>query len=203
MKRILTISAAIFCLCSCEKENITDTFETRIQKLYGEYALSDVHWTGLAVDLNDNYVAYWSLLHEFQDKIGYYEPDYTATVEDGIVFSGDEDWAESAAAFNVTLPYPHYTVSDGRWLCTDIRTLKVTLRATEDTFELFANCCWMLPGYTDAEDVFLSHIQDISLYVESYDDSSFKIGVHCTMPYDATNGSQTLNQNYLYYTFTR
>lgn len=204
MRRIfIFVWAALICLCSCDKEVITPTFESDIQKLYGDYTLSDIHWPGLAVDLNADGTGYWSLLYEFQNKVGYYEPDYTANVTDGIIFSSDEPWAEPTAAFNVTLPYPHYIISEGKWLCTDIRNIKVTLRATEATFNLASNCCWIYPGYTDQDDVFLLNIQDISLYVEALDDKSFKVGIHCTLPHDRADGSQTLNENYLYYTFSK
>ena len=94
-------------------------------------------------------------------------------------------------------------ISERKWICTDIRSIKVTLRATEDIFELESNCCWNYPGYTDREDVFLIDIQDISLYVESLDDRSFKVGIHCTMPHNSPEGSQKLDDNYLYYTFSR
>lgn len=204
MRRIfIFVWTAALCLCSCDKEVITPTFESDIQKLYGDYTLSDIHWPGLAVDLNADGTGYWSLLYEFQNKVGYYEPDYTANVTDGIIFSSDEPWAEPTAAFNVTLPYPHYIISEGKWLCTDIRNIKVTLRATEATFNLASNCCWIYPGYTDQDDVFLLNIQDISLYVEALDDKSFKVGINCTLPHDRADGSQTLNENYLYYTFSK
>ena len=204
MRRIfIFVWTAALCLCSCDKEVITPTFESDIQQLYGDYNLSDIHWPGLAVDLNADGTGYWSLLYEFQNKVGYYEPDYTANVTDGIIFSSNEPWAAPTAAFNVTLPYPHYIISEGKWLCTDIRNIKVTLRATEATFNLTSNCCWIYPGYTDQDDVFLLNIQDISLYVEALDDKSFKVGIHCTLPHDYTDGTQKLDDNYLNYTFSK
>lgn len=204
MRRIfIFVWTAALCLCSCDKEVITPTFESDIQQLYGDYNLSDIHWPGLAVDLNADGTGYWSLLYEFQNKVGYYEPYYTANVTDGIIFSSDEPWAEPTAAFNVTIPYPHYIISEGKWLCTDIRKIKVTLRATEATFNLASNCCWIYPRYTDQDDVFLLNIQDISLYVEALDDKSFKVGIHCTLPHDYTDGTQKLDENYLYYTFSK
>ena len=204
MRRIfIFIWAAVICLCSCDKETFSPTFESDIQKLYGDYTLADIHWPGVAVDLNYDGTGYWSLLHEFQSKVGYYEPDYTANVADGIIFSSDDPWAEPTAAFNVTLPYPHYVMSDGKWICTDIRSIKITLRATEDTFKLGSNSCWIVPGYTDHDDLFLANIQDISLYVESLDATSFKVGINCTLPHDYADGTQKLDDNYLYYTFSR
>lgn len=203
MKRILTIVAAIACICSCEKHTPSDTFESNIQNLYGDYKLSDIHWHGLPVNLNYDETGYWSLLHEFQNKIGYYEPDYVASVGDAIIFSKEETWAEPTTAFNVSIPYPKFIMSDGKWLCTDIRTLKLTLRATEKTFKLMENSCFIYPGYAEPEDLFLANIEDISVYVESFDDTFFKIGVHCTLPNDKADGTQKLDENYLYYTFYR
>ena len=45
-----------------------------------------------------------------------------------------------------------------KWLCTDIRNIKVTLRATEAALNLVSNYCWIYLGYTDLDDVFLLNI---------------------------------------------
>ena len=79
----------------------------------------------------------------------------------------------------------------------------MTIRATEKTFRLFKNCCCIYPGLVDHEDLFLANIKDFSLYVESFDDKTFKVGVHCTLPSEHTDGTQELNENILYYTFVR
>lgn len=196
--------AAIACICSCDStEENSEKFERDMMKLYGDYRLTDIHWPGLPVDLNDDEYAYWDLFHEFRNKAGYYEPDYVATVGEGIIYSADKEWAEYTAGFNVTLPYPKYTIADGKWRCSGISTIKMTIRATEDTFRLHENCCWTYPGISGIDDPFLASITDYSLYIESLDRNSFMIGVHCTLPYDDPNGNQTLDDNYLYYTFTR
>jgi len=74
----------LLCLASCGK---TDPVEPGIQMLYGDYTLSDIHWLGLSVNLNDDDMGYWDLLYEFQNIIGYYEPDYTVVINDGITYS--------------------------------------------------------------------------------------------------------------------
>ena len=203
MKRFLAIVVASVCLWGCEKADTVETFESNMQKLYGDYALSDIHWPGLPVNLNYDDTGYWNLLHEFQNKVGYYEPDYVANVSDGIIYNREETWAEPAAAFNVTIPYPHFILHEGKWLCTDIRNFKLTIRATEDTFKLMENSCWVYPGHVEQEDAFIANIKSISLYVESFDDDCFKIGVHCTLPNEYSDDNQQLNDNYLYYTFVR
>ena len=196
--------AAIACICACEKtETPVETFETNMHKLYGEYRLSDIHWPGLPVNLNGDEHAYWDLLHEFKNKPGYYEQDYAATVGDGFIYSEDQSWAKYTAGFNVTLPYPKYDITDGKWACSEISMIKMTIRATEDTFKLSENCCWTYPGYTGSDDPFLSNIKNLSLFVMTFDENSFKIGVLCTLPHNDPNGPQTLAENYLYYTFTR
>jgi hypothetical protein len=206
MKKLLIMVLSFCCLyslCSCEREEEpADTFEFNVQKLFGDYNLTNIHWPGLAVDLNndDEGVGYWSLLYEFQNKIGYYEPAYTATVTDGKVFN-DSD--KPSASFIVTIPCPNYLLSDGKWVCSGLRDIKVTLRANEENFLLATNCCEIVPGYRDPEDVFLASIRDISLVVMSYDDSSFKVGLHCTLPHDNLDGTQELNENYLYYEFSK
>lgn len=206
MKRILTLILSFCCLLSfvsCEKKEIADTFEANIWKLHGDYRLTDIHWPGLAVDLNHDGIGHWALLYEFQNKIGYYEPDYTASVSDGMVFSHDETWARPATAFNLTIPCPRYIVSEGKWVCSGIRGIQVTLRADVDSFSLQSNCSRIFPAYNDRDDVFLANIKDISLVVLSYDAASFRIGVHCTLPYDRPDGTQELNENYLYYEYSR
>ena len=72
-----------------------------------------------------------------------------------------------------------------------------------DSFSLQSNCCRIFPAYNDRDDVFLANIKDISLVVLSYDAASFRIGVHCTFPYDRPDGTQELNENYLYYEYSR
>ena len=203
MKRILTIMMSLVCLWGCEKSSTVNTFESNVQKLYGNYMLSDIHWNGRPVNLNYDDTGYWDLLNEFQNKIGYFEPDYVADVSDGIIFSKEESWAEPAVAFNVTIPYPNFILYEDKWLCTDIRSFKLTVRGTEETFKLMENSCWIYPGHVEQEDLFLAGIKSISVYVESFDDDCFKIGSHCTLPNDKADGSQKLNDNYLYYTFAR
>ena len=103
----------------------------------------------------------------------------------------------------MTIPYPSFILSDGKWLCKSINSFKMTIRATEKTIKLKENCCWFYPGYANHEDLFMANIKDISIYIESFDDDCFKVGVHCTLPTEHTDDTQTLNDNYLYYTFVR
>lgn len=202
MKRILIPIVALiclFCLSNCEKEG---PVEPSIKMLYGDYTLSDIHWPGLAVDLNDDGAGYWELLYEFQNKLGYYEPDYTAVVNDGITYSYTESWAEDVTAFHISIPYPYLVEKEGEWKCTGIQTLKYTIRATKKSFHLIANCCHTYPGFNDPTNIFLSNIQDISLVVNSYDSDTFKVGLHCKLPC-VSGDSKTLNENYLYYEFKK
>ena len=209
MKRILTVLLAIACFYGCEKTPLDnnkpadDTFESHIKQLYGDYTLSDIQWPGLNVNMNYDDTGNWNLLHEFKNKVGYYEPDYVAHVGDGIIYEKEESYAEFAAAFNVTIPYPNYILSDGKWLCKGISSFKMTIRATEKTFRLYKNCCWIYPGHVDHEDLFLANIKDFSIYVESFNDKTFKVGVHCILPSEHADGTQKLNENILYYTFVR
>ena len=206
MRRFLIIMVAIVSLYGCETHMPSadkNTFESNIHQLYGNYTLADIHWPGLPVDLNYDNTGYWDLMYEFQNKDGYYEPDYVANVSDVIVFTREESNAEFAAAFNVTIPYPSFILSDGKWLCKSIRSFQMTIRAAEKTFKLKENCCWLYPGYANHEDLFMANIKDISIFVESFDDDCLKVGIHCTLPTEHTDGTQTLNDNYLYYTFVR
>ena len=188
-----------FCLTSCEKE---DPVEQTIQMLYGDYSLSDIHWPGLPVDLNDDGTGYWDLLYEFKNKLGYYEPDYIAVVNDGITFSYTYTWAEPCTAFNISIPYPCIVEEGGELKCTGIQTLKYTIRAAKDSFHFKSNCCHTYPGFNDPTDLFLSNVQEISLVVDSYDSNTFQVGLHCKLPY-GLGANKVLNENYLYYEFKK
>lgn len=204
IKKEILIFIALICgytlFVSCEKA--TNEESTVLQKLYGDYILSDIHWPGLAVDLNNDGTGYWELLYEFQNKIGYYEPDYVAKVGEGIVFSEDKPWAKHTTAFNVTLPCPFFVNRDGIWICTSIRSINVTLRATDSDVLSKTNCCFIYPEYDDSNDVFLAGIQDVSLVIDATDATSFQVGLHCSLPSEVT-GKQTINENYLYYTYSK
>lgn len=202
MNKIVTLILSSICLCclaGCEK---ADTDEPDIRNLYGDYTLSDIHWPGLPVDLNGDGTGYWDLLYEFQNKLGYYEPDYTAVVKDGITYSHTDSWAEYATAFNISIPYPYIVEEEGEWKCIGLKTLKYTIRATEDSFNLVSNCCQTYPGFNDPADFFLRNIKEISLAVKSYDSDTFQVGLHCTLPC-VSGVDKVLNENYLYYEFKK
>lgn len=201
MNKIITFILSficLYCLASCEK---ADPVEPSIRNLYGDYTLSDIHWPGLSVDLNDDGTGYWDLLYEFQNKLGYYEPDYTAVVNDGITYSSDK-WPKYATAFNISIPYPYIVEEDGEWKCTGIKTLKYTIRATKGSFNLTSNCCYTYPGLNDPTDFFLSNVQNISLVVDSYDSNTFQVGIYCKLPC-AYGVDKVLDENYLYYEFKK
>lgn len=184
---------------SCVKDDPT---EDTIQSLWGNYKLSNIRWSGLPFDLNNDNISGWDLLSELQNKFGYYEPDYIAVVNDGITLSPGKEWKKNTTAFNITVPYPYYVVENGKWMCTETRKINFTLYATENTFQLDLNCCQVYPGFNDPTNIFLSNVKEISLYVESFDEHKFKIDLKCTLPCDSS-GEQILNENYLYYEFSK
>lgn len=72
MKKILVLILSFFCMLSfvsCEKENkpdtpdTPDTFESNMRRMYGDYKLSDIHWPGLPVDLNNDDIGYWDCMN--------------------------------------------------------------------------------------------------------------------------------------------
>lgn len=205
MKKTITIASSItvcmICLMGCAKLEPSEP-EQDIHMLYGNYTLSDIHWPGTSVDLNNDGIGFWDLLYEFQNKIGYYEPDYTAVVTEGTTYSYKEPHAKKSTAFNVVLPYPYYVEDQGIWRCIEIRTLKYSVRATEESFHLVSNCCETKPGFNDPTDLFLSNVSEISLVVDSYTDNVFKIGLECILPHDIGE-SQTLDKDYMYYEFIK
>ncbi len=199
MKRsILILIAAVLSAVACEKPNK----DSDIYNLYGNYKLSNIHWSGQAVNLNQDELSYWDLLYEFKDILGYCEQSYVATVDDAMKLSEKDSFSGAETAFSAILPYPKFVVSEGKWVCTQISSIGVTLRGDKENFRLNGNTCFLYPKYFDEDDFFLANIKDVSLFVESFDSNSFKIGVRCTLPHDE-NGAQELNENYLYYEFSR
>lgn len=199
MKRsILILIAAVLSAVACEKPNK----DSDIYNLYGNYKLSNIHWSGQAVNLNQDGLSYWDLLYEFKDILGYCEQSYVATVDDAMKLSEEDSFSGAETAFSAILPYPKFVVSEGKWVCTQISSIGVTLRGDKENFMLNGNTCFLYPKNFDGEDLFLANVKEISLFVESFDAKSFSIAVKCTLPSDQL-GEQQLNENYIYYKFTR
>lgn len=185
----------------CEKTILPEENKGKdIQSLYGEYFISDIHWTGLPVDLNSDGKSQWNLKAEFQEKIGYYEPYYSASIERG--HSADANDPE-ISVFNVVLPYPFFFVSDGEWICSSVRNIHLSLKTADSSFILDSTNCAICPNYQDDSDLFLSNILGICVVAHSYEDSSFEVRVHCRLPYEVPGREQVLNDGYIYYTFSR
>lgn len=200
MKRFFFVSlATAMCLIGCDKVSpVNGRFEKNMQKLFGDYELVEVSSPGVP-DLNNDFIGHSDLLYEFQNNLGYFEPDYTACVCDGIYYPSGQK-GKSAVAFNVTLPYPYYVVKNGEWICTCIKKINFTIRADEDSFYPGVTCCKASPTYDDPDDVFLSRVREIGLNVQSYDARSFQIVLRCTMP---VIDRHELQENYIYYDFLR
>ena len=62
---------------SCEKDKPSQSI-TKIA--IGEYELVDVHWEGLPMDLDNDGVAQYALLHEYKNLLGYFETNHIATI---------------------------------------------------------------------------------------------------------------------------
>ena len=73
---LLTFSLMPLCT-SCDD----DSELTEEKNLTGHYTLTEIHWTGLSVNLNRDNSASWDMIYEYKDQIGYYEPDYVLEVE--------------------------------------------------------------------------------------------------------------------------
>lgn len=85
---------------------------------------------------------------------------------------------------------------------TPVETFETNMHKLYGEYRL-SDIHWTYPGYTGSDDPFLSNIENLSLFVKTFDENSFKIGILCTLPHNDPNGLQTLAENYLYYTFTR
>ena len=187
----LTIAAAF---ASCDNDN-SETL-TAPNDPTGEYTLTEIHWSGLPVDINRDNIAQWALADEFDKQIGYYEPDYVTHVTKREPRQGYESYS-----FNIVVPYPHYIVSDGQWRCSSIVSLKMTLDATMIADNIYGDSRTFQNESAYADDPFLALVKEIRIVDSDPEKKTFRIRLHCTMPYDRPD-SQELNENYMYYKFS-
>lgn len=192
--------AFVLSFCACGKIDL-DPQEANVRKLYGSYNLSEVHWSGLSVDVDSDGIGRWDLLEdEFKPMFGYFSEDYRADVK-GIVV-GDGESAEPAVEFNAAIPYPYYVISDGKWFCSRIKKLKVSLNAETRHVSVFSSLGYVNPKINDPYDIFLSGIDAMCVTVSSFDDGSFELRLHCTLPHGLAD-EQELDGDYLSYTFKK
>lgn len=190
MKKLFISLFAAVCLCACEKSPVLE--ESPVSKMYGDYKLVNIHWSGLPVDFNGDGTGRWDLLNEYKYMYGYYEPFHIAKVSVANVI--DSRQSGSIVAFNVSIPYPWFTEEDGNYVITSVKYLHQTFRVNNPQPR-------MTNGYIkyDKEnkyDLFLANLDNMSVSFDSYKDGKFTVRLYCSLPC-VPAGDEKLSTNYM------
>lgn len=96
------VLASLICLSAgcTEKEDTNDAFTRLAESVTGEYAISEMTWSGLPVDLNHDGIGERDLLHEFSGTSGFVHSWIKATV-------GKE--SDDAINFRMIIPVPSFS----------------------------------------------------------------------------------------------
>lgn len=202
MKKILFYIFPLLCLFSCEQPIDVDNPDQGISTLFGSYYLREVIWDGnYYLDLDEDDLLTTNLLYEIRNMIGYYEPDYTASVgKETNVYSG-----RNYSVFNLTIPYPFFTQTKDGWKCSCIYNLNQTITVADSDFLLGESFGERHINYRDTSDIFLANIDRISIFVDSFETESFELRIHCNdLPYNGPkNKPESENEGDLIYKFNR
>lgn len=173
---------------SCEKDKPSQSI-TEIA--IGEYELVDVHWEGLPMDLDNDGVAQYALLHEYKNLLGYFETNHIATIgykkSTGIK-------VESQIAF------PEYIEKNGDFQIRGLKYIPMSI-GLENIDSPSSYQTIRFKNYNDSE----TNLSDIySVTALNFTDNSFKLKLHCTLLHvDISDKSQNLETNYLIYTYRK
>lgn len=198
MKRILTIILIAASICACDSYTQPDSFEAKAAMYLGEYELTKAHWEGLAIDLNDDGRGSWDLLNEYIYAFGYYEPYHNATVTMGKTsetYFGDAPYI----SVNVHLPFPAYTYEDGSYRVIGIKYIPMTIRV--DNLDYKNRIARIIFKEYDEDTERAGDIYN--LVITEMTEHGFNLRLNCSLLHEDANGIQTVNRNYLNYTYTR
>lgn len=145
-----------------------------LAKYCGEYVLYSVVGEH-CYDLNDDASAYRTLLDEFSQIAGYYEPNHFASVEKSLRISNS---TEPALTFNVCLPYPNYIEKDGSYDVAGVAYLEQSIKLWQYQLDNPSEKRFV-PGYADESNIFLSHINE--MYISEFSEDSFTVRLDCFM----------------------
>ena len=199
IKMTLLLFLAIIVMASCKKEpSITKgTFGYWSDMMCGDYVLTEVHWNGLAVDLNQDGRYRHYLIPELCSVNGYWEPDYTAQIEESSIIL--EDYGPTLEV-NFKVPYPDFRKdTDGTVYLNGVATFPMSVRyeyfASIDNFKCqgrFYNFCY------DESQVFLNSIEDIQII--EFGEGVVVVRFECSMFYVS---AYTVDRGSLSYTFRK
>lgn len=183
---IVAFCSLFFVSCENDKPSLSI-----IDMATGEYELVDVHWNGLPLDLDNDGVAQYALLNEYKNLLGYFEKNHIATI-------GHKKSTETKV--EAQLAFPEYIEKDGDFQIRGLKYLPMSI-GLENIDSPSSYQTFNFKNY-DESDTNLSDIYSIT--ASNFTDNSFKLKLHCTLLHvDISNKSQSLETNYLVYTYRK
>lgn len=173
---------------SCEKDKPSQSI-TKIA--IGEYELVDVHWEGLPMDLDNDGVAQYALLHEYKNLLGYFETNHIATI--GYKKS-------TGIKVEAQIAFPEYIEKNGDFQIRGLKYIPMSI-GLENIDSPSSYQTIRFKNYDESE----TNLSDIySVTALNFTDNSFKLKLHCTLLHvDISDKSQNLETNYLIYTYRK
>lgn len=173
---------------SCEKDKPSQSIT---EMAIGEYELVDVHWEGLPMDLDNDGVAQYALLHEYKNLLGYFETNHIATI--GYKKS-------TGIKVEAQIAFPEYIEKNGDFQMRGLKYIPMSI-GLENIDSPSSYQTIRFKNYNDSE----TNLSDIySVTALNFKDNSFKLKLHCTLLHvDISDKSQNLETNYLIYTYRK
>lgn len=173
---------------SCEKDKPSQSIT---KMAIGEYELVDVHWEGLPMDLDNDGVAQYSLLHEYKNLLGYFETNHIATI--GYKKS-------TGIKVEAQIAFPEYIEKNGDFQIRGLKYIPMSI-GLENIDSPSSYQTIRFKNYDESE----TNLSDIySVTALNFTDNSFKLKLHCTLLHvDISDKSQNLETNYLIYTYRK
>ncbi|MDY3266944.1 MAG: hypothetical protein SOX26_05375 [Phocaeicola sp.] len=173
---------------SCEKDKPSQSIT---EMAIGEYELVDVHWEGLPMDLDNDGVAQYALLHEYKNLLGYFETNHIATI--GYKKS-------TGIKVEAQIAFPEYIEKNGDFQIRGLKYIPMSI-GLENIDSPSSYQTIRFKNYDDSE----TNLSDIySVTALNFTDNSFKLKLHCTLLHvDISDKSQNLETNYLIYTYRK
>lgn len=173
---------------SCEKDKPSQSIT---EMAIGEYELVDVHWEGLPMDLDNDGVAQYALLHEYKNLLGYFETNHIATI--GYKKS-------TGIKVEAQIAFPEYIEKNGDFQIRGLKYIPMSI-GLENIDSPSSYQTIRFKNYNDSE----TNLSDIySVTALNFTDNSFKLKLHCTLLHvEISDKSQNLETNYLIYTYRK
>lgn len=173
---------------SCEKDKPSQSIT---EMAIGEYELVDVHWEGLPMDLDNDGVAQYALLHEYKNLLGYFETNHIATI--GYKKS-------TGIKVEAQIAFPEYIEKNGDFQIRGLKYIPMSI-GLENIDSPSSYQTIRFKNYNESE----TNLSDIySVTALNFTDNSFKLKLHCTLLHvDISDKSQNLETNYLIYTYRK